>query len=465
MSTYRNLELSNVDVLALSVRDPQSRQLICEAIAAYRGGAFRPALVSTWIAVAYDIISKARELAGQGDAAARAFVRELDNAITESDTRKLQIIEHELLTKADSDLQLLAPHEFDALVRLREDRHRCAHPAFVAQDELYRPSPELVRTHIVHALQHVLVHAPLQGRSAIDRFATDILSPSFPVAADEIGVFVRDRYLDRAKEVLVRNLLKAIFSAPFGAERTKYASKNRIMAKVLREIARAKREIYDSVMPGYVAKKMEGVDDTVLLYVCPFIENDPRIWDWIMESDRMRIKRLVETADLEMLKRSAAFDALTIDPLSEVILERFEGFDRSAQISIIAEHPRREFVDLGLEIYAQAGSFDAAGRLGQSVVLPLVQWFGPAEVRAMLKTVAGNPQIWYASDTPNILEDVFDRTTPLLSDTRSCWKKFVDTQTKRMEGDASDYYAYPGLRERLGESEPSRSAPRGQRFE
>jgi len=160
---------SDIDSQVLQVRDRESRRLIGEAIAAYRGGALRSAIMSTWIAVAYDIIAKARELAGQGEAAPRAFVAELDKGIAAKDKRKLQAIESELLDKANSDLQLLAPHEYAALARLQEDRHLCAHPAFVVEDELFQPTPELVRAHIVHAQQHLLIHAPLQGKSAVRR--------------------------------------------------------------------------------------------------------------------------------------------------------------------------------------------------------------------------------------------------------------------------------------------------------
>ena len=91
----------------------------------------------------------------------------------------------------------------------------------MVEDELYQPSPKLVRTHIVPALQHLLGHAPLQGKSAIARFGADLESPSFPTTAEEIGAILRQRYLNRVKDVLVINLFKAIISAPFGAEQVK----------------------------------------------------------------------------------------------------------------------------------------------------------------------------------------------------------------------------------------------------
>jgi hypothetical protein len=129
--------LTDIDALALNVRDRESRRLIVEAISAYRGGALRSAIMSTWIAVAFDIIAKARELAAHGEAAPKTFMQELDLAITNRDIKKMQTIETDLLKTANEQLQLLAPHELSALERLQKDRNLCAHPAFIVEDELY----------------------------------------------------------------------------------------------------------------------------------------------------------------------------------------------------------------------------------------------------------------------------------------------------------------------------------------
>ena len=152
MNTIVGQGITDIDTLALAVRDRESRRLIAEAITAYRGGALRSAIISTWIAVSFDIIAKARELATQGEAAPKAFVEDLDVAIANRDIKKMQAIESDLLNVANDQLQLFAPHEFDALERLQRDRNLCAHPAFIVEDELYQPSLELVRSHIVHAL-------------------------------------------------------------------------------------------------------------------------------------------------------------------------------------------------------------------------------------------------------------------------------------------------------------------------
>ena len=442
---------SDIDTLALAVRDRESQRLIGEAIAAYRGGALRSALISTWIAVAYDIIAKARELANQGEAVPKAFVDELDRAITGNNLQKLQAIENGLLKKANENFQLLAPHEYIALKRIQKDRNLCAHPAFVVEDELYQPTPELVRGHIVHAMQFLLVHAPLQGKSAIKRFKADMLSPSFPVTSDDIGTFIRAKYLDRAKDVLIVNLIKAILAAPFGTDHEKYTGHIRTLAFTLREIANAKTAIYDAEVPGIVSRKFGQVDDKVLLNICPFLENDQRIWEWLPDTEQMRIQRLLETVDVETLKTHSAFDVFAIESLGSILLDRYESFDDTIKISIIREHPKEEFVQSGIEIYADAGSFRGAESLGQSIILPLAPFFRAENIQTTLQAVAGNGQIWNSGGTTEILEQLFDQTRHLLPESQPHWQAFVDQQIEQMNNNKTTHYAYPGLQQRLAE--------------
>jgi len=423
-----------------------------EAITAYRGGALRSSIMSTWIAVAYDIISKTKELASQGEAAPKAVIEELNAAIEQSDVRKLQTFESNLLKTANEQLQLFAPHEYDALRRLQEDRNLCAHPAFVVEDELYQPTPELVRSHIVHALQHLLIHAPLQGKSAVARFETDVLSPSFPQLPEDIGIYLRAKYLDRAKDVLVKNLIKGLLTTPFGAEREKFTGKERLLALALREISRAKTAIYDEVVPSFASRYFDSVDDDVLLRLCIYLGVDPRIWSWLSEPVRMRLKTLLESADLETLKESYAFDAFAVTDLAEILTARFDAFDQTTQISIISKYPRQEFVSRALEIYGNARSYRSAEALGHMLIVRLAPYFKAEDIHDLLKKVAANEQIWNAAGTPDVLVAVFDQTRALLASTADHWRSFVEDMTAREGGDETAYYAFPALRAKLDEA-------------
>ena len=291
----------------------------------------------------------------------------------------------------------------------------------------------------------------MQGKSAIGKFEADLLSPSFPTNPEEIGAFISAKYLERAKDVLVQNLIKAILSAPFGTERGKYANRTRLLAVTLYQIAKVKPSIYDELMPNVVARKFEHVSSDILLSICPFLQSDPRIWNWLLEPDRTRIRRLVEASDVEELKAIFAYDLFAIPALSETLLDRFNDLNDSVKISIIAEHPRKQLVVPGIEIYSSADSFRYAEQIGHSVILSLADFYSVDHLNTTLTAASANGQIWHAGGTQNVLCSLFDRTISLLPVSQPHWQAFVDEQIARMDGDETEYYAYPELQQRLAQ--------------
>jgi hypothetical protein len=449
MSTLAGQGLTDIDSLALAVRDPETKRLIAEAISAYRGGALRSAIVSTWIAVNYDLIAKARELSMHGDAAATAFVQEMEQAVRNNNVRKLQSIESELLSTANAKLELFSPHEHEDLDRLQRDRHLCAHPAFATEDALFQPTPELVRTHITHALKHLLINAPLQGRSAIERFHADLLSPSFPVDAENIGAFVRAKYLDRAKDVMVTNLIKSLLTAAFGGESSKYIQRRHQLARTLREIAKAKTGLYDEAARDHVSRKFDAIPDALLLSISAFVECDPHVWEWLPLDTRIRFTKLLEDADADTLKAHSAFDAFAVPDLANILLKRFDSFEQEVQIGIISQTPRQEFIASAIRIYGDSGGWRTAEERGRAMMIPLAPVMSASDVKDMLMAVKGNSQIYQASGTPGQLEQVLDRSKSTISEARSHWQSFVEDMTDENNGDATAYYSYPGLRAKL----------------
>src|SRR5579871_6047690 len=175
-------QLSYVDLddLVLECRSGNARRYVAEAISSYKAGAFRACIVMTWIAVVFDIVDKLREIALTGDARAVLIVNELDKIIATQDLPGALKFERELLAKATDDFEFFSPIEQSSLVRLQEDRHRCAHPSFLVPGEVYTPTPELARSHLRHAIEFVLKHPPVQGKAALNRVLTEISSEYFP---------------------------------------------------------------------------------------------------------------------------------------------------------------------------------------------------------------------------------------------------------------------------------------------
>ncbi|MGO8024865.1 hypothetical protein [Rhizobium leguminosarum] len=441
--------VTDIDVLALAVRDRESRRLIEEAVTAYRGGALRSAIMSVWIAIVHDVFSKARELAGQGDAASISFVGKLDTAIEHKNIVQMQTLERELLDTAKDNLQLVTPHEYETLRRIQEDRHLCAHPAFITEDELFQPSPDLVRSHLVHALQCLLIHAPLQGKSALNRFKADVLSPSFPSTEEGIRTFVSAKYLNRSKDALVANLIKVLLKGPFLEGEEELLKKKRQLAWTLSEVAAKKTRIFEDVARPFVGQFFDGVDDGRLLSICTFIGAESQLWGWLSEPVKLRIVRLIEECAIEDLKEHLVFDAFSIPEMADTLLAKFTSFQQDERIQLLSDNPSREFVPFGIDIYSRAGSPREADRLGQTVVLPLARHFDADDIARLVDAVLGNSQISYASGTADVLVEVFKLTASALPASRGYWQRFVDEMTAQHGGKTDMPYSYPSIRAKL----------------
>ncbi len=261
--------LVDLDELVQTVRDINTREYIAEAIAAYRARAYRSAIMGTWVAVAYDIIGKVRELAVEGDAAAVTFTTASDTAIAQKATnyvqaiRTLQGIENDLLNQALNSFEFITPQEHTDLDRLKQDRNQCAHPAFVTDRFLFQPSPELVRAHIAHAIHHLLAHPPTQGKNALARLKSDLMQPSFPTDQKAVNEFMEMRYFNHAKTALLDNFVTLLLKVLIKASESDLSGHEDAVLRCLVAFAIAQSNIFKMRM---VEQLPEFVDAAIDLY-------------------------------------------------------------------------------------------------------------------------------------------------------------------------------------------------------
>ena len=246
--------LHDIDDLTLQIRNPQVRSYVAEAVRALRAGALRAAVLSLWVAVNSDIIEKIRELALAGDNKATTDIQLLEGWIQRNDIRQLQAFETAILQHANKDYEFLSGAELEALERLQQDRHRCAHPAFSQDGNLYQPSPELVRAHLVNAVQALLMHPPVQGRSALIRLQADLQGNVFPQDQDSVTAYLGPKYLNHGKDVLVSDIVTVHLKQALAA--TPDISRDRAL-QVLLAVKACRYDLYMEVMarrwPGLVS--------------------------------------------------------------------------------------------------------------------------------------------------------------------------------------------------------------------
>lgn len=197
--------LSDLDELVLKCRDQKAKSYIKEAVDCYKAGAFRSAIVSTWIAVSFDILDKLKELSLAGDKEAEKQIDVFEKARRIGDIANSLKFERDILTVCRDKLELISQVEFIDLERLQEDRNRCAHPSMTADGEVFNPSAELARMHVRSAVEHLLQYPPAQGKYALDSLSSEVESEYFPTDIKKAVVAFESSPLNKARDSLVRN--------------------------------------------------------------------------------------------------------------------------------------------------------------------------------------------------------------------------------------------------------------------
>ncbi|MBC8434744.1 MAG: hypothetical protein H8D93_00575, partial [Verrucomicrobia bacterium] len=417
--------LTDLDELLHDVRDSTSKEYIHEAILAYRNRAYRAAIVSIWIAVTYDMISKLRELANQGDAAAAQEIRHLDNAVSNNKIDQLQRIESDLLKKSERDFEIIGRREFEDLDRLKDDRNQCAHPAFNAEATLFVPSPELVRIHIVHAIQHLLIHAPIQGNAALARIKEDILRPSFPVEQDRVSEFMEAKYLNSAKPSLLKTLLLVFLKVLILESDTELKRHEEKVRRCLKAIELRFPDVYENEMPEQLVKVTEGANDEQLFGVFGLLGVDQRCWAWLGMPAQVRLSEMIRQYDSDGEHAPEILNALGIEALRRPIMEAFAGFDTMTKWYLLSLNPRRELAHEIVDLYADVGSFRGAESFGTNILLPIASSLSASQVQDVLKAIQTNNQLHFAKGTPEIVSQFFELTGRHHITTTKAWQDLM----------------------------------------
>lgn len=429
--------LADLDELALQVRDRFCRTYIMEAIAAYRVRAFRASVVSTWVAVAYDIISKIRELSAQGNKSAEVFVADLNRTIATQDKSKSMQIENDLLKTASVKFEFLSQSETEDLERLRADRHRCAHPAFSGIDVLFIPSAELVRAHVVHAINHLLSKPAVHGKAALERMKADILQPSFPADPDRVAEYIGAKYLDHAKPAFIETLVTVLLKVVVRDTDKELAAVKSHVCNCLRAVALRYPAAFEAQARQDFPRLLQDADDSRYGNVFLLFAIDARLWEWLDEPSRMRLRHIAENPPLgsdtfdvpfgpsPSITPEAWLGALDIPELRAVVLSGFDSMPFDTQERFLRESNRSDFNDRAIAVFRRAGGWRHAESLGRGLILPRARSFSPEQVRALLEAVTENNQIWDAADMQAIITEFFHLVRHHHNSNKVDWKNLL----------------------------------------
>jgi hypothetical protein len=390
--------LTDLDELILRCRDDKAKTYIAEAVASYRSGAFRSAIVVSWIAVCFDVIEKLRELALAGDKEAEKQVEDLEKTRKSGDLARALKFERDLLELARDKFELISHLEFIDLARLRDDRNRCAHPSLISEDQAYAPSAELTRVHIHSAVSHLLQHPPVQGKYALERLIGEVDSEYFPTDVEEARTFFTSGPLRRPRESLVRNLVLLLVKRILKDSLDGKPRRRAIAA--LRAVAVLHPRQFGQTLAEKLSAVFRSVDDVDLLQSVDFLGRVPDCWQYLDADVRQRLQNYVAALPAQHLEEVERI--LGIVPLRDFAERRIKGATRSELKEAMSFEVPTIFIDQFITIYLESTSFEQANECAKRLLF-VASNFSSDQVRRIVMNAAQNSQVLESFELDRLL--------------------------------------------------------------
>ncbi|OEZ60124.1 hypothetical protein [Duganella sp. HH105] len=384
--------LFDIEVLALRCRSEQSKTYISEAVLCYQTGAYRAAIVSAWIAVIFDLVDKVRELALAGEGNAVLIWRQYESYIQQIESNNPQGVkgalefERTLIHTCKEKLEFFDQQQMIDLERLREDRHRCAHPSFQRVGDPYRPSAEQARLHLTNAVSHVLGQPPMQGKAQITQLVALVGSTYFPDDHERAVATLRDSPLRRASDALINSFVDKLVFDFFDTDSVLHFKKQVWVA--LNAMADMYRPQVEARLRRQLNKVFMDVTDAQIPIACGLLTGIQSYWNFLEQPARDKMRQyLLVTENMLLLPRLAIY-AATPD-LETTAAEKIATLSLDELASAISSfglrgHAKRRAIELIMGVR----SFNSANDTMNRVIFPLFDEFAKEE----FITIIGSPR-------------------------------------------------------------------------
>lgn len=401
--------LADLDELVLTCADPRSRTYIKEAVLCYKAGAYRSSVVACWIAVAFDLVDKIRELAATGDSQAQAELGRFETIQRTNDLPGALKFEKGLPDIARDKFEFISHLQHKDLVRLMEDRNRCAHPSMVSDAEVFEASAELARLHIANAVHSVLSQPVAQGKAAFERVMRDIDSSYFPTRQKDVIAFLSAGPMGKPKRALFRSVVSVLVRTLFSAEdKGSRVIRSRIALLGLKDMH---PNMWTEDFPAPLSKLIKNTtDDEGLVIISSSIvmHHGLNTWEYLDEVDRLKISRFVEAfpsehlTDIDYILDTRGSSQHELYPFAAKRMEQASYKEIvTTEWSLFVPH---EAMSALVVHYSHSSNFANANEIGKSIrsLISSVDSFA-SHMREIIRYAAQNSQIIGSVEFPKIV--------------------------------------------------------------
>ncbi|MET8941835.1 hypothetical protein ABZX28_33140 [Streptomyces rubiginosohelvolus] len=429
----------DLDDLVNRVVNPDVRPLVKEAHRCYTTGAARAAIVLTWTATCADLIHKIEVLKEQGEPDARALVQNVERAQQPGEPEAVPLmlnVEKTILDVAEK-LELIDRTHRTQLERLREDRNLCAHPSLRPLGELYVPTSEYARAHLIAALDAVLVHQPSQGRKVLDSFIAHVADPAFTFEADYLGHTFFDRVRPTSRAKLVDFAAKFALlqieddrmplAAPMFADR---------MAQCLRLFADRDQPLAEEYLARHMSR-LETAEPAVQLAALGRLGDLPAFWKVLPDPMRTLYSTKITSIATQIAAtgylRPDETRALALVAYPEVrtslpaLTSTFTVLPVAEQSRVIGVRPDAYFLPCLPGLLMGVRSFDEGELVARTAILPSAGLMSLEDTKAVLRAWWDNEngQTWGRA-MPGYLVALYFTTAHLGQSRDEIWKAHLE---------------------------------------
>ena len=379
--------LADIEALVLNCRSSRARDHIREATLCYRVGAYRSAIVGTWIAVVFDLVEKLRDLALSGDNPARQIIEQYDRYIEQIDAGNEQGIKHALeferaiLDTCKEKFGFFGHQELRDLYRLREDRHQCAHPTFQRLGDPFRPTAELARLHMRSAVDHVLSQPPVQGKAAINELVAVVSSDYFPKDREAAIALLGEGPLARPSDALVRNFADTLIFG-FETEQSSLFDRSQV-AIALAALTEMHRALTEERIAQQLSKLASQVSDGRLHRVAFLIASSGNV-PFIDAASKIRLSEFIRRGPIDEVL--PVIVALSSSPeIRPAASDRIDEMSRAELGSVIDAGGQQLAKRRALVLLSETRSFDSVNLLITRILTPLYDHLTPDDIREIVR--------------------------------------------------------------------------------
>lgn len=380
--------LSSLQEKLLKAEESAARALMSEAINCYEMSAYRAAVITTWIAVSSDLIEKLTELALGGDAKAKTEVEQLNNLQEQAQKgdpaaiKGLLGFERSLVELFFHEFQFFGNHEYEDIKRLREDRHRCAHPSFDRNEGLLNPNGENARLHIVNALDHVLLRSPTSGKASLERILNLVASQNFPSDRNKAVERLKASEFGNARESLIRALVDSLIFGVFDEAHPMYNQFNAFNALA------ATVELYRGVALDRAIRNLNRIipqaGDEQLWKTITFIVTCEELADSVDLANRATLEAWLSNEDIDIV----------VDSISVAYgIPWMRDAARNRSKTLTVEELKQARITLGpgplaqaVSLYCEATSWNQANEIADLLLLPNIEQLPIEAIQLIIKS-------------------------------------------------------------------------------